>query len=99
MRSDVKITVLKRLELEDIWKKYKKPDYQPLCPLVKDGQEFVSKNLGMPEGFCDWAWTDIQKFSLILALGGNFDTVEEEGVVVACCTDGFRPVIFKLERV
>jgi len=25
--------------------------------------------------------------------------MKEKGVVISCCTDGLRPVIFKLERI
>jgi uncharacterized repeat protein (TIGR04076 family) len=45
----------------------------------------------MPEGFCGWAWADIQKLVYGMARGG-------QKVFVTCCTDGYRPVVFKLER-
>ena len=61
------------------------------------GQEFFSDG-HMPDGFSDWAWTDIQKYVVVLARGGNMVGVKP-GVFVTCCTDGFRPVFFKLERV
>jgi uncharacterized repeat protein (TIGR04076 family) len=64
-----------------------------------DGQQFLSEGLKMPEGFCSWAWADIQRDVTVLAVGGNFPWVKEEGVMISCCTDGFRPVLFKLERV
>jgi uncharacterized repeat protein (TIGR04076 family) len=35
---------------------------------------------------------------LTLARGGNFLGVKP-GTFVTCCTDGFRPVFFKLERI
>jgi len=52
----------------------------------------------MPKGFCSWAWADIQRDVTVLALGGDFPWVKEKGVTFSSCTDGFRPVIFKLER-
>jgi uncharacterized repeat protein (TIGR04076 family) len=45
----------------------------------------------MPEGFCGWAWADIQDKVWGMARGGA-------NVFVTCCTDGYRPVIFKLEK-
>jgi uncharacterized repeat protein (TIGR04076 family) len=51
----------------------------------------------MPTGFCSWAWADIQKYVMVLARGGNFLGVKP-GTFVTCCTDGFRPVFFGLER-
>nr|MBC8507375.1 TIGR04076 family protein [Chloroflexota bacterium] len=29
----------------------------------------------------------------------KFELAKHLGVVVACCTDGFRPVVFEIERV
>jgi len=97
MRRPVKITVEKRLSNESLIEKYG-VGVEPLCDAVKDGQEFIAEDLKMPEGFCHWAWADIQRDVVTLALGGNFPWVKDEGVAISCCTDGFRPVIFKLER-
>jgi len=33
-----------------------------------------------------------------LALGGDFPYVRENGGIISCCSDGMRPVVFKLER-
>jgi uncharacterized repeat protein (TIGR04076 family) len=52
--STVKITVLKRLVLSDLDKYKNEPSIA--CALFKDGQEFVSEAIQMPEGFCSWAW-------------------------------------------
>ncbi len=52
----------------------------------------------MPDGFCSWAWTDIQKYVLTLARGGNM-IGSKPGMTVACCSDGYRPVVFLLRRV
>ncbi len=59
----------------------------------------------MPEGFCAWAWADISKMVVSLMAGASFDRglfekwMKDGSSAVACCTDGFRPVIFKLERI
>jgi uncharacterized repeat protein (TIGR04076 family) len=68
-------------------------------PLFNIGDEFIVENLNMPKGFCSWAWADIQRDITALALGGNFPWIKDEGVMISCCTDGLRPVVFKLERV
>ncbi len=98
MGSNVKITVLRRMSNPDIIKEYT-TEVEPLCEHFKEGQEFISERLGMPEGFCSWAWADIQKDVAILALGGNAPWLTKEGVLFTCCTDGMRPVVFKVERV
>ena len=67
------------------------PTFGP-CDKHHVGQEFiVEQNYEMPEGFCGWAWADIQKMVLGMARGGF-------NVFITCCTDGYRPVLFKLEK-
>jgi uncharacterized repeat protein (TIGR04076 family) len=58
-----------------------------------DGQEFVLESPWVaPEGFCQWAWADIRTY-ILLVWEGKFDHF------IACCTDGLRPVFFKIERI
>ena len=97
MDAKVKITVLRRLLHEDLIGEYCDSPWSE-CERLEKGQEFVSERANMPEGFCSWAWCDIQKYVLTLARGGDFLGVKP-GVFVTSCTDGFRPVLFKLERV
>lgn len=97
MDADVKITVLKRSHNAEILKEYAGSVWTP-CERFSEGKEFVSQHGNMPDGFCSWAWSDIQKYVMALARGANFLDVKP-GTFVTCCTDGFRPVIFKVERV
>lgn len=53
----------------------------------------------MPNEFCGGAWDDIYKAIQVLRFHGNFQWFDEAGVSVSCCTDGLRPVVFKIERV
>jgi len=96
MNAKVKITVLRKLHHQDFLEQCAQSIWQP-CDRLQEGQEFIAEGVNMPEGFCSWAWTDIQKYVLTLARGGNFLGVNP-GTFVTCCTDGFRPVVFKLER-
>ncbi len=96
MRENVKVTVMRRLLLQEMVDENAAGPWAP-CSRLSDGQEFISKDANMPEGFCSWAWTDIHKYVVTLARGGNF-LGSKPGRTVACCTDGYRPVIFKLER-
>jgi uncharacterized repeat protein (TIGR04076 family) len=99
----VRITVLKRALHADLAKALSGTDVKP-CEVFKDGQEFIA-GMNMPEGFCPWAWNDISKMMLALMTGGRFDRgtfnnwMKADNMGVACCTDGFRPVTFKLERI
>ncbi|MBN2455523.1 MAG: TIGR04076 family protein [Sedimentisphaerales bacterium] len=92
---EVKITVLKKLFHQDIVDKYAfEPEQWGPCDHFTVGQEFVTSKerpWEMPKGFCCWAWADIQKLVYGMARGG-------QDVFVTCCTDGYRPVIFKLEK-
>jgi hypothetical protein len=53
----------------------------------------------MPAGVCSWAWADVQRDSVHPALDGDVPWMKQRGTTLACCTDGLRPVIFKLERI
>ena len=97
MNADVKITVLRRTRNDDFLKSEAESLWEP-CERLQEGQAFICRGANMPDGFCCWAWCDIQKYVLTLARGGNFLGVRP-GVFVTCCTDGFRPVFFRLERI
>ena len=97
MNADVRITVLTRTQNISYLEGYAQTVWEP-CERLGDGDRFVSKMCTMPEGFCSWAWADIQKYVMTLARGGNFLGVRE-GTYVTCCTDGFRPVFFLIERI
>jgi uncharacterized repeat protein (TIGR04076 family) len=96
MMYDVKITVMKKLFHKDLIDKYaKNPKKWDLCEKFKEGDEFsVSKDKPweIPKYFCGWAWADIQKMVFGIARGGPTH-------FITCCTDGYRPVIFKIERI
>lgn len=97
-----KITVLKRTINTDIVQEYCENKFT-LCPKFIDGQEFITA-FEKPEGFCSWAWCDISKYLTVLLSNGNFSEglfdgwMKNKNTMIACCTDGLRPVIFKLEK-
>lgn len=97
----VRITVTKRFHPSEVFKKSPVTPVGPLgaCELYQDGQEFVVENLRMPEGFCNSAWVSIYGNVRLLSFGGELPWFKEKGVAVNCCTDGLRPVVFKLERI
>ncbi len=87
----VRITVLKRgFEREIIDQLKAGPS--SACTRFSDGQEFTLKSqYSMPEKFCEWAWADIRTYIPMVIGQGN--------PIAACCTDGCRPVFFKIERI
>jgi uncharacterized repeat protein (TIGR04076 family) len=96
--AKVKITVLKRMFNQDLADEYCQPN-TALCDVFSDGQEFVVESFNQPDGFCAWAWNDIQKELMGLLKGGGFAPwMKADNNIIACCTDGIRPVVFNLER-
>jgi uncharacterized repeat protein (TIGR04076 family) len=97
-----KITVLKTLYHPDLAEEYRRPDVpKGPCPFFKVGDEFTVAYLAeRPEEFkCDWAWHDIHKIIMILMTKGDFGTwMKDKNNFITCCTDGIKPVIFKIER-
>jgi uncharacterized repeat protein (TIGR04076 family) len=98
----IKITVIKKLSAKEV---YGRPlpeladEVPPYCDRLDVGKEFVVDESGaMPAGFCTWAWHDIYPAVTGLRFGGNFTWMKKEGMIYSCCSDGARPVFFKLER-
>jgi uncharacterized repeat protein (TIGR04076 family) len=95
-RHRVRITVLKKLFHQEFVDRYAaQPERWTACTHFELGQEFLTSRDApweMPAGFCGWAWADMQKLVYGMARGG-------QDMFVTCCTDGYRPVIFKLEKV
>ena len=91
----VKITVMKKTYNPELVEEYTvDPSKWSPCQHFEVGDEFITdldSPWTMPEGFCGWAWADIQRTVYGMARGG-------QKVFITCCTDGYRPVMFKLER-
>ena len=100
-----KITVLKRGLYEDLQKEYLSNPNAGKCSTFVEGQEFIvdDKNYWrMLNGkFCTGAWDAISKYVYAAIQGGSFlrDWNKDENVMIVCCSDGTRPVTFKLERI
>lgn len=99
---DVKITVAKKLSTANVFGP-KAPKIseavEDVCPRFKEGDVYLSEKGSCPQGFCSWAFADIQRDIAHLRFGGSYPWLQEQGVAYSCCTDGLRPVIFRLERV
>ena len=103
MKPKIKITVLKKFTSKDVLGyDFKFPNGFVVkdCDRVQEGQEFiVGDELGMPEGFCKWAWIDIYRDVAVLTMGGTFAGGDLTGTKYSCCSDGLKPVVFYLERI
>lgn len=101
--NKVKITVLKKMFLEDLVAEYlsqemKEAGFGP-CSAVQVGQEFILSEPNMPQGFCSWAWADLHRDVIAMMTGSEFRWHDPKSVALTCCTDAVRPVVFKIERV
>lgn len=97
IEGDIRITVIAKLDTGDLLEEYQNVVHGP-CPHFEIGNEFIANAAEKPDGFCSWAWGDIEKTVAVLALGGDVYWNKYKGTAVVCCTDAIRPVVFKLER-
>ncbi|MFC2077178.1 TIGR04076 family protein [Candidatus Bipolaricaulota bacterium] len=97
-RRKARITVLKRMDNRKVQEEHKSDGARlGPCRLFEDGQTFVA-GWRIPEGFCDTAWADIHSDLVMIQWGGNPGYVGPDHTMISCCRDGFRPVVFKIER-
>jgi len=98
----VKITVIKKEFHLDFAEEYLTDggEVGP-CPLMNVGDEFLYEGgAEMPAGLCPWAWIDIYRGVNALSAGASFKPWNKmDGLQILCCTDGIRPVIFKVEAI
>jgi uncharacterized repeat protein (TIGR04076 family) len=98
---ECRITVLKKTISQDLIDEYLEEEYRNIgpCEKLEVGQEFIVKDYStIPEGFCVSAWVDIFKDLMLVATGGSMPGLRRKGTVIVGCSDWFRPVVFKLER-
>ena len=98
-KYDIRITVLKKLEVPASHREYAADGVHIHCAAYKEGQEFLCRNVEKPEGFCSWAWAAVQEKVVFLALGHDFRWIRKKGVEVVSCADGPHSVLYKLERI
>jgi uncharacterized repeat protein (TIGR04076 family) len=61
--------------------------------------DFIAGGPKMPH--CSEAWDAISRYIYTGLQGGSImkDWMEDEKVMICCCSDGTRPVIFKVQRI
>ena len=99
MKKKLKITVVKRDFYKDLADEYAADKNIGVCEAVKDGQVYILEGLDKPEDFCSWAWADLQRDVVAIQFGANYPWIKQPNTVISCCTDGLRPVVFKLELI
>lgn len=105
MKHKVKITVIKKECYADLQEKYLADPRSGPCSMFEVGQEFIIDGHGyqsMNEGkFCMEAWDAINRYVYAALQGGSIMNgwTNDEKMMIACCNDGTRPVVFKIERI
>ena len=99
MARKLKITVLKRDLYRDLADEYAADKAIAACGLFEDGQVFILDKANMPEGFCSWAWADLHRDVIAVLFGADYSWINRDNTIISCCTDGLRPVTFKLEGI
>jgi uncharacterized repeat protein (TIGR04076 family) len=105
-----RITVLRRELYEDLQEAYLANPQAGPCDMFYDGQERLLESGDfwhmMSGRFCSeaWdaeAWDAIGRYVYAALQDGSImrGWANDERVMIACCNDGTRPVIFKIERV
>ena len=104
-----KITVLRCECFTDLQEKYLENPKSGPCHVFKEGQEFILERnnerddfMRMLDGkFCSEAWDCISRYIYSALQGGSImdGWTNDEKMMIACCNDGTRPVIFKIERI
>ena len=109
MEHKCKITVLRKECYADLQRQYLANPASGPCPVFEVGQEFILERnsrrddfMHMLDGkFCAEAWDAISRYVYAALQGGAImrGWTNDEKVMIACCNDGTRPFIFKIERV
>lgn len=79
-----------------------------VCPFYNVGDVFVFERYGGEDTFfrmakgahCSEAWDCISRYIYAALQGGSImrGWTKDDRMMIACCNDGTRPVIFKIER-
>lgn len=109
MTRKCKITVIRKECYEDLQKEYLADPKAGPCPIFEVGQEFILERSEkrddfwhMMDGkFCSEAWDAISRYVYTALQGGAImeGWAHDDKMMIACCNDGTRPVIFKIERI
>jgi len=101
--SRARITVLKRTFHPDLVKHEisdaeLRSSFEP-CPIFKEGDSYIAEGWPeKPEGFCPRAWADVRHEVEMVMHGATAPWIDPGGSTIACCNDGLRSVVFRIER-
>ena len=108
MQYKCKVTVIDKKCFEDKKKEYLADPHAGACPFYEVGDEFIFERYGEEDTFwltgdgtqCGEAWDCISRYIYTALQGGSImrGWTNDDRMMIACCNDGTRPVIFKIQR-
>ncbi len=108
MQYKCKMTVIDKKVFPDLQEKYLADPNSGACPFYQVGAEYLFERYGDEDTFwtqgkgahCSEAWDCFSRYVYAALQGGSImrGWTNDEHIMIACCNDGTRPVIFKIER-
>ena len=108
MQYKCKMTVIDKKVFADLQEKYLADPQSGACPFYEVGAEYLFERYGDEDTFwtqgkgahCSEAWDCFSRYVYTALQGGSImrNWTNDEHMMIACCNDGTRPVIFKIER-
>lgn len=108
MQHKCRVEVIDKKLFADYQEKYLADPKSGVCPFYEVGDVTVFERYGGEDTFwraakgahCAEAWDCISRYIYTALQGGSImrGWTSDERMMIACCNDGTRPVIFKIER-
>ena len=108
MQYKCKMTIIDKKVFPDLQEKYLADPNSGACPFYQVGAEYLFERYGDEDTFwtmgkgahCSEAWDCFSRYVYTALQGGSImrGWTNDEHLMIACCNDGTRPVIFKIER-
>lgn len=108
MQYKCKMTVIDKKVFTDLQEKFLEDPKSGACPFYEVGAEYIFERYGDEDTFwtqgngahCSEAWDCFSRYIYTALQGGSImrGWTNDEHIMIACCNDGTRPVIFKIER-
>lgn len=109
MQHKCKVTVIDKKCFTDFQENFLADPHSGACPFYHIGDEFIFERYDNEDTFwhmdngqqCSEAWDCISRYIYTALQGGSImrGWTNDERMMIACCNDGTRPVIFKIERI
>ena len=108
MQYKCRVEVIDKKLFPDLQGKYLADPKSGICPFYNIGDVTVFERYGGEDTFwtqakgrhCSEAWDCISRYIYTALQGGAImrGWTNDERLMIACCNDGTRPVVFKIER-